>query len=319
MVNKRLQALGAERFHTYGEGDDDGTLEDDFDAWKETLWPVMVTKFVGAGATVAKRDEMVVPDLKPSLRLINLPTPTAKQQERAKSLVKTAKSKNKHFFECVELKVTENRELRQDTKGGSTIHLELDCNSSSDGLCVSYQTADNLAIVPDNDPQLVESVAKWMSFDLDSWFQLEAIEGEYKPPFPTPCSVRQMLTQYMDLNCVPKRSLMPVLAAMAEKSQHREQLLCMGSKSKEGRELYSERVGKRQTTLTEMFEMFPSIQPSVASKSLDPHTLTILVASDRILLVVKCHFQCLPNISQNLRLGIIPFRHLPCLNQIVFL
>ena len=38
LVNRRLTELGAITAYKYGEGDDDGTLAEDFDAWKEDLW-----------------------------------------------------------------------------------------------------------------------------------------------------------------------------------------------------------------------------------------------------------------------------------------
>ena len=38
LVNKRLSEIGATPVYKYGEGDDDGTLEEDFDGWKEGLW-----------------------------------------------------------------------------------------------------------------------------------------------------------------------------------------------------------------------------------------------------------------------------------------
>jgi hypothetical protein len=38
LVNKRLGELGAVPAYKYGEGDDDGTLAEDFESWKEDLW-----------------------------------------------------------------------------------------------------------------------------------------------------------------------------------------------------------------------------------------------------------------------------------------
>lgn len=38
-VDQRLENLGAKRVGERGEGDDDGTLEEDFLAWQEKMWP----------------------------------------------------------------------------------------------------------------------------------------------------------------------------------------------------------------------------------------------------------------------------------------
>jgi len=31
--------------YDYGEGDDDGTLEEDFEKWKSNLWPTLIAKY----------------------------------------------------------------------------------------------------------------------------------------------------------------------------------------------------------------------------------------------------------------------------------
>ena len=40
-TNKFLESCGAKRVFEYGEGDDNSSLMDDFDSWKEKLWPHM--------------------------------------------------------------------------------------------------------------------------------------------------------------------------------------------------------------------------------------------------------------------------------------
>lgn len=40
-INKRLQQLGARLIGEAGEGDDDGSLEEDYLTWKENMWPAL--------------------------------------------------------------------------------------------------------------------------------------------------------------------------------------------------------------------------------------------------------------------------------------
>jgi hypothetical protein len=44
-VNWFRVAICVERVFKYGEGDDDGSLEDDFGSWKKELWPALVRHF----------------------------------------------------------------------------------------------------------------------------------------------------------------------------------------------------------------------------------------------------------------------------------
>jgi len=38
ITDKGLETLGGKRIYQYGEGDDNASLEDDFNDWKENIW-----------------------------------------------------------------------------------------------------------------------------------------------------------------------------------------------------------------------------------------------------------------------------------------
>ena len=90
----------------------------------------------------------------------------------------------------------------------------------------SYRTADNLAVLPENESATVEAVAKWMGYTLDQWFVLEPIDAAagHKPIFPTPCSIREALTCYCDLQGIPSRRLLGSLSHYAKSDKDRSRL-----------------------------------------------------------------------------------------------
>lgn len=49
LVDRLLEGHGAQRMFHYGEGDDDATLDEDFDEWKEPLWKALRKQFIAAG------------------------------------------------------------------------------------------------------------------------------------------------------------------------------------------------------------------------------------------------------------------------------
>ena len=93
--------------------------------------------------------------------------------------------------------ISATRELRSGLGQGSTRHVELETGSA--GLV--YLTADNLAVLPENSSAVVEAVAAAMGYHLDDVVDLTSSveQEEIKLPFPVPCSVRDLLALYVDL------------------------------------------------------------------------------------------------------------------------
>ena len=57
-TNEALDKCGGKRVFDYGEGDDDGSLEDDFEKWKALMWDSLVSQFHpnAVAATVTSAD-----------------------------------------------------------------------------------------------------------------------------------------------------------------------------------------------------------------------------------------------------------------------
>lgn len=45
-MDARMEKAGAKKFFERGEGDDDCSLEEDFNKWKKRMWPVLC-KYMG--------------------------------------------------------------------------------------------------------------------------------------------------------------------------------------------------------------------------------------------------------------------------------
>jgi sulfite reductase alpha subunit-like flavoprotein len=60
---------------------------------------------------------------------------------------------------------------------------------------LKYECGDHVAVMPLNDPDLVERLAKRLKVDPDAWFTFE--KGPVSVPFETPCTVRRALGQVL--------------------------------------------------------------------------------------------------------------------------
>ena len=94
---------------------------------------------------------------------------------------------------------------------GSTLEVTFDL----DGTGLTYKTATNLAIFPENTQEDVEEVARLLSYDLSKRFifkQNPSAKRPAKHPFPGPCTVREALTRYVDLRGPLRKKLLTDLS-----------------------------------------------------------------------------------------------------------
>jgi NADPH-ferrihemoprotein reductase len=244
-VHAKIGALGAKCVYEYGDGDDDDDLEADFEKWTGGLWAALLTEFYPEGLAALESSGSSDPTMPKPQFLVSKAVEPAPD---APALKRTGKT---DYFKTAPAKVVVNREIRQDTVGGSTRHMEIDIK----GTGLSYEMADNLAVMPENDPEMVEGVAKRLGLELDEWFELTAEKGGTHP-FPNPCTIRTALSRYLDLSAPPKKPLVKTLAVFAKEDGDRERLLELGN----DKEKYDAHIGTPKLTLLELLGETPSVQ-----------------------------------------------------------
>jgi NADPH-ferrihemoprotein reductase len=198
-TNQGLEDLGGKRVFDYGEGDDDGSLEEDFEKWKNLLVNSLVNQFHPNSASMKVDDNQEVKKVHLLYNLI----PSKKNTTSIRT--NQMSSSTKHFFTAPQAQVISNRELRNGNNCGSTRHIEIDLN----GTEIIYETADNLAVLPENNNDIVNSLANILGYNLNDSLTISPIlngkdANSFKYPFPSPCSIRDILTVYLDLQGVPR-------------------------------------------------------------------------------------------------------------------
>lgn len=205
-TDAEVERLGATRVVDYSQGDDDGNLEEDFDNWKSTMWPVLTDRYLPLTADM--------PGVEAGPGKVNLvfnvtPLDDDGLKKARSNPVRTNQqaSSTKYFFNTAIANVAVNKELRN-VKGqgdavGSTRHMEIDLA----GTDLQYDTADNLAILPVNSDTAVDALCKAMGYNPAENFTIDPMAKDFKYPFPVPCTVKEALQKYFDIHGLPKHSL----------------------------------------------------------------------------------------------------------------
>ena len=250
-VDVALCRVGAHRIIPVGLGDDNDDLEGDFENWKDTvLWPAMRERYVlengGLDKKKVESDEngLSLPSCVYRVEYLDGKNNSSNGDVVSADAGEKVQTIHKHYVTSVDCKVLAKRELRDASDPGSTIHMEIDVSDHMNVM--KYQTADNLGILPRNEPTVVEAVAKALGYNLDQLFELHPANSsdgkieKHTLPFPTPCTVRTAFERYCDLTGLPRRSDLKQLAHYARDDMDRKALLRMAAK--EGKAEYKDKI-----------------------------------------------------------------------------
>nr|KAF6434019.1 NADPH dependent diflavin oxidoreductase 1 [Molossus molossus] len=172
--------------------------------------------------------------------------------------------------------------------------IEFDISGSG----ISFVAGDVVLIQPENTARHVQHFCQVLGLDPDQYFTLQPREPHVPCPerLPQPCSVRHLVSQYLDIASVPRRSFFELLACLSPHELEREKLLEFSSAA--GQEALHEYCSRPRRTILEvlcdfphsaaaipldyLLDLIPPIRPrafSIASSLLaHPARLQILVA-----------------------------------------
>uniref|UniRef100_A0A8C5Z4V0 NADPH-dependent diflavin oxidoreductase 1 n=1 Tax=Marmota marmota marmota TaxID=9994 RepID=A0A8C5Z4V0_MARMA len=172
--------------------------------------------------------------------------------------------------------------------------IEFDITDSG----ISFAAGDVVLIQPSNSAAHIQQFCHVLGLDPSQCFVLQPREPDVPcpPGLPQPCSVWQLVSQYLDMASVPRRSFFELLACLSPHELEREKLLELSSA--QGQEDLCEYCSRPRRTILEvlcdfphtagaippdyLLDLIPQIRPrafSIASSLLvHPRRLQILVA-----------------------------------------
>ncbi len=252
-VDKAMRALGAAAVVRRGDGDDDDSIEDDFQAWSDELFAALEhSELVGAKAdAAAAAAEAPVPayavEVLPPKGAGVAPFPSGSGASAHSPFLAT---------------VTRVQELHGPGSDRSCVHVELDVA----GAAVGYEAGDHVGIFAQNSPAVVERVLAALRQDGGALVRFSMPPGGdaqlHEPP-PGPIALRTAVACFADVLASPHREALHALAAAASDRDERARLALLASP--EGKQQYAAYIAGPKRSLLEVLEDFPSAQPSLGA------------------------------------------------------
>jgi cytochrome P450/NADPH-cytochrome P450 reductase len=240
LIDKQLEAHGAQRVHNRGEGDARSDFDGQFSEWYEGLWPALAE----------------------SLALSTESTTVSKTGPRLQLMMTNKQTTNPVVvsYRAYPSFVVANRELLQngqsDGDSRSARHIELELPAE-----MEYQTGDHLGVLPRNNVDLIRRVMARFGLDAGTYVTINpAGSGTYTHlPLGESAPLLGILGACVELQDVASRNDLAVLAQYATDPDQAAELKAMSSLDDAGRAAYRDKVATPRRSVLELLDEFPSI------------------------------------------------------------
>ena len=257
LVDKSLHSLGASRLLELHLGDDDSTLEDDFQGWREALWNAMETTYgICAEGNLSSGGEARSYHVSTASKLDAVAAERLECEAMSKRPTSSLTSQTSPCAASIILA----KELHSTVSERSCVHVEFDIS----GTGISYQHGDHLGVFAKNMLPVVQRAAGCLKLPLDHSFTLSMPDdapASLTQPFPTPCTLGTALSRYADLLNPPRKTALAALASVATDAAEKARLEHLSSTA--GKHEYASYITDPSRSLIEVLEAFPSAVPSL--------------------------------------------------------
>nr|CAG8653095.1 3544_t:CDS:2 [Entrophospora candida] len=262
MIDAKLSEFGAKKIGQAGEGDDDGSLEEDFLGWKEDMWKAV------CDAMNIDQSELHTSSRIAAYKITELEDYDANKvyygefSEHAIMANETGQTYDaKNPFPAT---IQNTRELFN-SLDRNCLHVELDI----DGSGLTYQSGDHVAIWPINPEQDVYRLLKILGLweKKDTIINLETSASK-KSPFPVPTTYATIFRNYLDIHAPASRQFIATLANYAPTEEGKSRLTTLG----QDKDAYKAEVLDAHLTLGEVLELI-----SPKGKQLDTIPLDLII------------------------------------------
>ncbi|KAG3288446.1 NADPH dependent diflavin oxidoreductase 1, transcript variant X1 [Ictidomys tridecemlineatus] len=291
-LHRRLLQLGASALLPICLGDDQHELGPDaiIDPWLGDLWEKVLELYPVPIDLPVIPHGVPLPSKFTLQFLLEAPNPSSKESCLAISDSLGPPSESQPFL----APMVTNQRVTGPSHFQDVRLIEFDITDSG----ISFAAGDVVLIQPSNSAAHTQQFCHVLGLDPSQCFVLQPREPDVPcpPGLPQPCSVWQLVSQYLDIASVPRRSFFELLACLSPHELEREKLLELSSA--QGQEDLCEYCSRPRRTILEvlcdfphtagaippdyLLDLIPQIRPrafSIASSLLvHPKKLQILVA-----------------------------------------